>query len=66
MSVATVRLYKAALSAMHKAQGHEGPTDNKSFRRMTDQSVQKTGVFEHPALGSLASFAQVFNNHVQQ
>ena len=29
-------------------------------------SVQKTGVFEHPAPGSLASFCQVFNNPVQQ
>ena len=29
-------------------------------------SVQQTGVFEHPPPGSLASFGQVFNNHVQQ
>ena len=29
-------------------------------------SVQKTGVFEHPHHASLASFCQVFNNHVQQ
>ena len=30
------------------------------------ESVQKTGVFEHPLHSSLASFGQVFNNPVQQ
>ena len=28
LSVATVRLHKAALSAMHRAAGHDDPTDN--------------------------------------
>ena len=66
MSVATIRLHKAAIAAIHRSTGHEDPTDNKSFRRMTVRSVQKTGVVEHLALASLPSFGQVFNNPVQQ
>ena len=34
MSVATVRLHKAALAAVHKASGHEDPTDNEGVRRI--------------------------------
>ena len=63
---AAIRLHQAALSPMHKARGHEGPTDNKTFRRMTDRSVQQTAVFEHHPPGSLATFGQVFNNPAQQ
>ena len=33
LSVATVRLHKAALAAIHKASGHEDPTDNEGVRR---------------------------------
>ena len=51
---------------MHNARGHEGPTDNQGFPRMTAPNVQKTGVFEHPLHAALASFGQVSNNHVQQ
>ena len=31
LSVATVRLHKAALAAVHKAHGHPDPTDNEGF-----------------------------------
>ena len=34
MSVATVRLHKAALAAIHKAAGHPDPTDNEGVRRI--------------------------------
>ena len=34
LSVATVRLHKAALAAIHKAAGHEDPTDNEGVRRI--------------------------------
>ena len=34
LSVATVRLHKAALAAIHKASGHEDPTDNEGVRRI--------------------------------
>ena len=34
MSVATVRLHKAALAAVHKAAGHPDPTDNKGVRQI--------------------------------
>ena len=33
MSVATVRLHRAALAAVHKAHGHEDPTDHEGVRR---------------------------------
>ena len=34
LSVATVRLHRAALAAIHKAGGHEDPTDNEGVRRV--------------------------------
>ena len=34
LSVATVRLHKAALAAMHRAHGHPDPTDNEGVRRV--------------------------------
>ena len=34
LSVATVRLHKAALAAVHKAAGHPDPTDNKGVRQI--------------------------------
>ena len=34
LAVATVRLHKAALAAMHKAAGHDDPTDNEGVRRV--------------------------------
>ena len=34
LSVATIRLHKAALAAVHKAAGHEDPTDNEGVRRI--------------------------------
>ena len=34
LSVATVRLHKAALAAVHKAAGHDDPTDNEGVRRI--------------------------------
>ena len=34
LSVATVRVHKAALVAIHKATGHEDPTDNEGVRRL--------------------------------
>ena len=34
LSVATVRLHRAALAAIHKATGHEDPTDNEGVRRL--------------------------------
>ena len=34
LSVATVRVHKAALAAIHRATGHEDPTDNEGVRRL--------------------------------
>ena len=34
LAVATVRLHKAALAAMHRASGHPDPTDNEGVRRV--------------------------------
>ena len=34
LSVATVRLHKAALAAVHRAHGHPDPTDNEGVRRV--------------------------------
>ena len=34
LSVATVRLYKAAIAAIHKASGHADPTDNEPVRQI--------------------------------
>ena len=34
LSVATIRLHKAALAAIHKAAGHPDPTDNEGVRRI--------------------------------
>ena len=33
LSVATIRLHKSALAAVHKAHGHEDPTDHEGVRR---------------------------------
>ena len=37
LSVATVRLHRAALAAIHKSNGHQDPTDNEAA------SVKETG-----------------------
>ena len=34
VSVATVRLHRAAIAAVHKATGHEDPTNNEGARRI--------------------------------
>ena len=34
LSVATVKLHKAALAAVHKAHGHDDPTDNEAVRQI--------------------------------
>ena len=34
LSVATVQLHKAALAAVHKAHGHDDPTDNEAVRQI--------------------------------
>lgn len=34
LSVSTVRVHKAALAAIHRATGHEYPTDNEGVRRL--------------------------------
>ena len=34
LSVATIRLHKAALAAAHKTQGHDDPTDHEGVRRI--------------------------------
>ena len=34
LSVSTVRVHKAALAAIHRATGHEDPTDNEGVRRV--------------------------------
>ena len=34
LSVATVRLHKAALATVHKAAGHDDPTDNEPVRQI--------------------------------
>ena len=43
LSVATVRLHKAALAAIHKASGHEDPTDNEGVRRIMKGIAQAHG-----------------------
>ena len=34
LSVATIRLYRAAVAAVHKAAGHQDPTDNEGVKRV--------------------------------
>ena len=34
LSVATIRLHKAALAAVHKAAGHDDPTDHEAVRQI--------------------------------
>ena len=34
LSVATIRLHKAAIAALHKAAGHQDPTDNEGVKRV--------------------------------
>ena len=41
VSVATVRLHRAALAAVHRATGHEDPTDNEGVRRIL-QGISRT------------------------
>ena len=41
LSVAAIRLHKAALAAAHKAAGHEDPTDNEGVRKVM-QGISRT------------------------
>ena len=41
LSVTTIRLNKAALAAVHKAAGHEDPTDNEGVRKVM-QGISRT------------------------
>ena len=49
MSVATVRLHKAALAAVHKAHGHEDPTDNEGVRRIMQGIARAHGKAQRQA-----------------
>ena len=41
LSVSTIRVHKAALAAIHRATGHEDPTDNEGVRRLM-QGISRT------------------------
>ena len=43
LSVATVRLHRTALGAIHKANGHEDPTDNEGVRQMLKGIARRYG-----------------------
>ena len=51
LSVATIRLHKVALSAMHKARGHQDPTENEGVRRMIERIVRAQGESQHQRIG---------------
>ena len=43
LSVATIRLHKAALAAVHKAHGHDDPTDHEGVRRIMQGIARSHG-----------------------
>ena len=43
LSVATVRLHKAALAAFHRASGHDDPTDNEGVKRVMQGIARAKG-----------------------
>ena len=47
--IATVRLHKAALAAVHKAAGHEDPTDNEGVRRIIQGIARAHGKAQRQA-----------------
>ena len=49
LSVATVRLHKAALAAVHKAAGHDDPTDNEGVRRIMQGIARAHGKAQRQA-----------------
>ena len=49
LSVATIRLHKAALAAIHKASGHEDPTDNEGVRRIMQGIARAHGEAQRQA-----------------
>ena len=49
LSVATIRLHRAALAAMHKAGGHEDPTDNEGVKRVLQGISKAHGRSQRPA-----------------
>ena len=49
MSVATIRLHKAALAAIHKAAGQEDPTDNEGVRRIMQGIARAHGKAQRQA-----------------
>ena len=54
MSVATIRLHKAALAAIHKANGHPDPTDNEGVRRIMQGIARAHGKGQKQARPSTA------------
>ena len=49
LSVATIRLHRAALAAVHKASGHEDPTDNEGVRRIMQDIARAHGKAQRQA-----------------
>ena len=49
LSVATIRLHKAALAAIHRAAGHEDPTDNEGVRRIMQGIARAHGKAQRQA-----------------
>ena len=49
LSVATVRLHKAALAAIHKAAGHPDPTDNEAVRQIMKGIARAHGKVQRQA-----------------
>ncbi len=43
LSVATVRLHRAAIAAIHKSNGHQDPTDNEGVRRVMKGTARAHG-----------------------
>ena len=44
LSVATLRLQKAALAKVHRSAGHQDPTDNEGLKRVMAQDLAASGV----------------------
>ena len=53
VSVATVRLHRAALAAIHKAHSHEDPTDHEGVRQVMKGAWQAARISRQSFLGSV-------------
>ena len=66
LSVATIRLHKAALAAVHKAHGHDDPTDHEGVRRIMKGIARSHGRAQKQAKPLTAEALAAVQGHRQQ